>query len=413
MNKIILIIQREYITRVRNKTFIILTLLAPFFYGLLIALPMLAGKIGEEKKTVVVSDASGKFNHYLKDNEQLSFTYPDKNIEAVKKLLTEDGAIQYALSIPSDFDLYNPAGIQLISVKKPGIGLAEAVRVAVTERVQELKMIDLKLDVVSISKLQSSNVRVETQIVGDNGLEKSSTGAAFAASFGGAILIYMFIFLYGAMVMRGVQEEKQNRVVEVLISSVKPFQLMMGKIVGISLVGLTQFAIWVILSVGVSANFGGSGGGMGAMILNAVQTLDVPIIFAGFFFYFICGYLLYAALFAAAASAVDSQAEMQQFMLPITIPLILGFVFSTNVSQNPDSTFAFWLSIFPLTSPVVMMARLPFGVPVWQLGLSAILLIGGFILTTWFASKIYRTGILMYGKKVNYREIMKWLFYKN
>jgi ABC-2 type transport system permease protein len=263
----------------------------------------------------------------------------------------------------------------------------------------------------------------------------------------GAILIYFFIFLFGAQVMRGVIEEKTNRIVEVIVSSVRPFQLMMGKIVGVALVGLTQFVLWVVLTLGIVAVFqvsyadeikasqakemlmgnatGTSGGnsvdaaiesedsenGIGE-VFSALRSVNYTLMIGGFLFYFLFGYLLYAALFAAIGSAVDNEADTQQFMLPITIPLIMSIVSAQYVINNPDGPAAFWLSIIPFTSPIVMMIRLPFGVPYMELLLSGVLLILGFLGTTWLAGKIYRTGILMYGKKVDYKELWKWVSYK-
>jgi ABC-2 type transport system permease protein len=255
------------------------------------------------------------------------------------------------------------------------------------------------------------------------------------------MLIYLFIFLFGAQVMRGVMEEKINRVVEVIISSVRPFQLMMGKIIGVALVGLTQFLMWIVL-ISILSTLGMkflSGDKYDSAKVTAVEetfksnapteaqtkfsqvdkaeisslisTINVPVLVGMFVFYFLGGYLLYGALFAAIGGAVDSETDTQQFMLPISLPLVLGIMISQQVVVNPTGPIAFWFSIFPLTSPIVMMARIPFGVPYTDLILSVVCLIGGFIFTTWIAAKIYRTGILMYGKKITYKEIAKWLRY--
>jgi len=254
--------------------------------------------------------------------------------------------------------------------------------------------------------------------------------------FAAAILIYMSLFIYGIQVMRGIIEEKTSRIVEVVISSVKPFQLMMGKIVGIGLVGLTQFLLWITLSIGLmtvasQVMFKGkmdqiksevpmnkqaaavSTDGPGMDIIKAVQTVDWTYILPIFIIFFLGGYMLYSALFAAVGSAVESDTETQQFMLPITLPLLFTYIMSFSfIVNNPDSSLSFWLSIIPFTSPIAMMVRLPFGVPNWELALSIILLIAGFIFTTWVASRIYRVGILMYGKKVSFAELGKWFMYK-
>jgi ABC-2 type transport system permease protein len=274
--------------------------------------------------------------------------------------------------------------------------------------------------------------------------ERTNTGVNMAIGFGAGILIYVFIFLYGVQVMRGVIEEKTNRIVEVIISSVRPFQLMMGKIVGIAMVGLTQFVLWVLLTLilvgigqvtflhdfSVLSNYGteqiipsmpnqfATGGQQNinysevAEILSDIKNINFIHILLAFLFYFLGGYLLYSAMFAAVGSAVDNEADTQQFMLPITIPLVIAFIVSQFIMQNPEGSLAFWFSVIPFTSPVVMMVRLPFGVPVWEFVLSMALLVVTFIFITWLAGKIYRTGILMYGKKVTYRELWKWLRYQ-
>jgi ABC-2 type transport system permease protein len=268
------------------------------------------------------------------------------------------------------------------------------------------------------------------------GEKDSSSGAAMAVGFAAAILIYMSLFIYGIQVMRGIIEEKTSRIVEVIISSVKPFQLMMGKIVGIGLVGLTQFLLWITLSLGLMTVasqiiFNGkmdqvksempmnkqtavvNNDSPGMDIINALQTVDWTYILPIFIIFFLGGYMLYSALFAAVGSAVESDTETQQFMLPITLPLLFTYIMSFSfIVNNPDSSLSFWLSIIPFTSPIAMMVRLPFGVPNWELALSIILLIAGFIFTTWVASRIYRVGILMYGKKVSFAELGKWFMYK-
>ena len=267
------------------------------------------------------------------------------------------------------------------------------------------------------------------------GEKDSSSGAAMAVGFAAAILIYMSLFIYGIQVMRGIIEEKTSRIVEIVISSVKPFQLMMGKIIGIGLVGLTQFLLWIILSgtlmtIATNVLFKDKmdviksempatqqavpvQSGPGTDMIKAIQTVEWTYILPIFIIFFFGGYMLYSALFAAVGSAVDSDTETQQFMLPITLPLLFTYIMSFSfIVNNPDSSLSFWLSIIPFTSPIAMMVRLPFGVPAWQLALSIVLLIGGFIFTTWVASRIYRVGILMYGKKVSFKELGKWFMYQ-
>jgi ABC-2 type transport system permease protein len=278
-------------------------------------------------------------------------------------------------------------------------------------------------------------VELNTIILGESGSEKiGSTEVSMGLSMVGGFLIYIFIFLYGAMVMRGVVEEKTSRIVEIIISSVKPFQLMMGKIVGIALVGFTQFALWIVLTFVIStvattilvnpADIDPSDliqgsemlmqgvdveqGGL-ASVLEQLESINISFLLIMFLFYFVGGYLMYGSLFAAVGAAVDSETDTQQFMLPITIPLIFSFIALQTILENPDSPLAFWCSIIPFTSPIVMMGRLPFDPPLWEIGLSMVLLIIGFIFTSWIAGRIYRVGILMYGQKVNYKTLWKWI----
>ncbi len=308
----------------------------------------------------------------------------------------------------------------------------------------KLKNENVPLDIMERIK---TNINVDTIQWTSTGEEKE--GSAEIVSMIGYIsgfLMYMFIFMFGAQVMRGVMEEKTNRIVEVIISSVKPFQLMMGKVIGVALVGLTQFVIWIVLIFGLyyGAQFvladndkavpgitqnlmnpNESGINMGNTVdatqlqkmldevTSKFETVNFPLIIVCFIFFFIGGYLLYASLYAAVGSAVDNETDTQQFMLPITIPIILGLLVMINAMQTPHSAISVAFSIIPFTSPIVMMARVPYGVPYWQLGLSAGLLVLTFIGTIWVAAKIYRTGILMYGKKVNYAELWKWIRYKN
>jgi len=305
-----------------------------------------------------------------------------------------------------------------------------------------------KLRAYGIDKPIRIDIKVLSNIISEDGeINESSSEITMVLSILSGVLIYFFIFMYGAQVMRGVIEEKTNRIIEVIISSVKPFQLMMGKIVGIAMVGLTQFLLWIVLTFGIvtvvqtmlmPSNTELISQQMQVksimdnridndIALNEVNTDSVNdnvadafkiisninwgLMLTAFLFYFIAGYLLYASLFAAVGAAVDSEADTQQFMLPITIPLILGIVMLQSIVQNPDGNLAFWFSIIPFTSPIIMMARLPFSVPEWQVYLSMGVLILTFLLTTKFAAKIYRIGILMYGKKVNYKELLKWLRY--
>jgi ABC-2 type transport system permease protein len=293
-----------------------------------------------------------------------------------------------------------------------------------------------------------TNVSVQTKKLDESGVEKgTSTGIAMALAYLLGFLMYMLVFIFGAQVMRGVIEEKTSRVVEVIISSVKPIQLMMGKIIGIALVGLTQFMIWIVLTVGIvgvlkTTILPKSGGSEisqsmpqnlmsgNQQVAGTSQTAEMSpqvaeftkmfdnamnqpwgLIIICFIFYFVTGYLLYASVFAAIGSAVDNETETQQFMLPVTIPIILGLMVAMGTMQNPESPLAFWCSMIPLTAPIVMMARIPFGVPYWQIAVSMIIMLVSFGSFVWMAAKVYRTGILMYGKKTSWKEMWKWLRY--
>jgi ABC-2 type transport system permease protein len=429
MSKIGIIIRREYKTRVRNRTFILLTFLAPVFYGLLMLMPLLAAELGKETRTVEVVDESHRFQNVLLSDQKAVFIFRNEPISQVKQELKKaKESSHYILYIPKNLNIYEPKGIELISKKNIGATFKSYTDSLLANRISAMKMEELHLDRPLIDSLKTT-VDVSLQKTTDKGLEESSGAATTAASLIGGILIYIFIFLYGSLVLRGVQEEKQNRVVEIIISSVKPFELMMGKIIGIAFVGLSQFVVWVLLTIVVVSISGQAIGiveGHASMAAQttgaqvafdkaaaAINTLPLGLLIGMFIFFFIGGYLLYSSLFAAFAAAVDSQTDIYQFMFPISLPIIFSISLIPAIIDNPDSSIAFWFSIIPFTSPVIMMARLPFEVPVWQLVLSMALLISGFLCTTWLAAKIYRTGILMYGKKITYREIIKWVFYKS
>lgn len=445
MKKIGLIIAREYLSRVKKKSFIIMTFLGPILIGLMYGIAIWLAINADEmntKKVVKVFDASNQFENTIRNSNTLEFDFTSEDIESVKKEVSTNENT-YLLLIPEDAAEKKFQNVILYSNKQASISV-----ISYIEKELESSLKDKKLIQNGISKeiLKSLNLQVslKTLRLTEQGEENSSAGASYGVGMLGSILIYLFIFLYGVQVMRGVIEEKNNRIVEVIISSVKPFQLMMGKIVGIAMVGLTQFVLWValtaVISTAISSNIGSTSNaaqtavmekigdeetqnmaaeanrGMDnaavSEVLAAVNTINFPLLLGSFLFYFLAGYLLYSALFAAIGSAVDSEAETQQFMFPVTIPLIFSFVLASSaVVNNPDGPIAFWLSIIPLTSPVVMMVRIPFGVPAWQIALSMIMLILGFIATVWLAAKIYRTGILMYGKKVTFKEMLKWIKY--
>jgi len=406
MNKVSIIIRREYITRVRKKSFIIMT-----------------QKDTELKKIAVIEDGTQIFKGVIPSTKYLQFEYLEGiTLDDLKNNFTELG--YYGILYISPKITYIPNAVQLISTKQPPLDLTMHISGALENEVERLKLetYDIK-DLDEILKEVETSIKLQTIKISDEGIEKeTSTGIAMGVAYICGLLIYMLTFIFGAQVMRGVIEEKTSRIVEVIISSVKPFQLMMGKIIGIALVGLTQFFCWIILvfiiiSIAQSLLVQAQPADMQELsevqqIFNNLGNQNWGIIIFSFIVFFLGGYLLYASLFAAIGSAVDNETDTQQFMIPITIPLLLALFVAMGAFQNPDSSVAFWFSFIPLTSPVVMMARIPFGVPGWQIGLSMIILVFTFIGTTWMAAKIYRTGILLYGKKPSYKDMWKWLRYK-
>ena len=415
MNKVLLIIQREYLTRVRKKAFVIMIFVVPcLILGMGFAVNLIAKNSDElsNQQVVKVMDASGVFAGKFRDEKNLKFETTTQTLSDIKTKLKADENLS-ALQIPADYSKADQ--IRIYSKKKPGITLTEKIEKQMNGIAMNNSLVKNHIDTALLRSIKSdlSLNAVEVTETGDN---KTNLGANIGIGIACAILIYLSLFIYGAQVMRGVIEEKTSRIIEVIISSVKPFQLMLGKIIGVGLVGLTQFSAWIILSV-IATKIAGhafpspQGGIMGA--LAVLQTLPIGKVLYCFLFYFLGGYLLYSSLFAAVGSAVDSETETQQFMFPITMPLLFTYILSVSVLfRAPDSALAVWLSIIPFTSPVAMMLRMPFGVPDWQLYLSMALLVLGFLFTTFVASRIYRVGILMYGKKASFKELSKWFFYK-
>lgn len=456
MKKIWLIIQREYLTRVRKRSFIVMTILGPLLMAGLVIVPMYLATRNNEMKRVAVLDETGIFFEKFKDSDDLKFHYLVSDIGSAKAGFSKSGdhALLYipkpSVTLPSNAIIYSSGNVN--------INVKSYIRNVMSKQVESLKLearlrdlqpdSNSRMSVDDILRSIKTNIDITTLAIQEDGSEKKSyTEISMVLGMFGGILIYFFIFMFGAQVMRGVIEEKTSRIVEVIVSSVKPFQLMMGKIIGVGLVGLTQFLLWVVLTfvivTGVTTTMTGDSkttasaaeqliqqnpglqaqsqqlikdSGTDAQpineVLEAINSVNFPVMIGAFLFYFLVGYLMYGALFAAIGGAVDSEADTQQFMLPVTIPLILAIVMAQFIIQDPGGPVAFWFSIFPLTSPVVMMIRIPFGVPYPEIILSMALLIGGFLGATWLAGKIYRTGILMYGKKINYKELWKWIRYK-
>ena len=419
-----------------------MSILGPILMAMVIILPVWLSTIeNSDTKRIAIVDKSGQYGEALEDSETLKFDYTDEStdIETLKRNFNEMG--YYAVVEIPDLLKDQSKNIVFYSEKQPDLGVKMYISRQIENLVEAQKFKDEGIDKELVESL-SVDVSVSTQQLSEDGtFEESSTEISMAVGLFAGLIIYMFIFIYGAQVMRGVIEEKTNRVVELIVSSVKPFQMMMGKIIGVALVALTQFALWIVLTffilfivqgmflsgveidadtisavqgTGTELNVPSdiSSGDMTGNLLTAFFNIPIFTLLISFILYFIGGYLLYAALFAAIGSAVDSEADTQQFMLPVTIPLILSMVSAQIVMSNHNGNIAFWMSQIPLTSPVIMLIRIPFGdVPLWEITLSIAILFVTFIGTTWLAARIYRTGILMYGKKISYRELLKWIKY--
>ncbi len=438
MNKIWLIIQREILNRIQKKSFLITTILVPLIFPAIIGvLIFIMVKEMESAKpdTVLVVDESGKLT--LDSTRRFRFVPLNLPLDEAKRVYQQSE--NFALLYIPNFNLDKPEGFALYTRENPSIEKIESLRSILKERIHDLKLEAYNIDKEVLKKLKD-DISLKQYNLTETGEEKSSnSGILYAAGFLLGILIYMFVLIYGIQIMQGVIDEKSSRIVEVIVSSVRPFQLMMGKIIGIASVGLLQFLIWIVLiSVLSSAVFAYFGMNMpqeelmnqvtvqmGDEEMQQVQNPEMLKLFQQvnqlpfgkitlvFIFYFLGGYLLYGALFAAVGSAVDSIQDSQQFQFPITLPLLIGYLgLFLFILRDPHGPVSFWLSIIPFTSPVAMVGRIAFGVPGWQLALSMVLLIGGFIFTTWIAARIYRIGILMTGTKVNYKVLARWFMMK-
>ncbi len=433
MSKIAPIFKREYSTRVRKRSFLLLTIIGPILMASVGILPIYLASLPEEARSVLVLDKANVLRGQRGNDEvQLRYLGPSEKfeLEEAKKLFlqTEEYALLYIPTGSEGDPDFIAQRVQLFGRDDVSLAVKEYLEDAIRESIESDKLRAQGVDPALIA-LTKTQVEIHSFNLGEDGKqEQSAVELKMAISFLSAVLMYIFIFLFGAQVMTGVLEEKGSRVVEVLISSVKPFELMLGKILGIGAVGLTQFAIWIVLTtliyIGFTSLFLGDRlealraaqeagqtldqGGMQALV-QMVESLNFPLLLGGFLFFFVAGYLFYAALFAAVGAAVDNPGDTQQFMMPITIPIIAAFAVSTQVIEHPDGALAFWFSMIPFTSPIVMMTRLVFGVPAWELGLSMALLVLGFLSTTWIAGKIYRSGILLYGKKASWGDLWRWI----
>ena len=442
MGKIGIIAGREFNERVRKKSFIITTILMPIAFVAIMFVPALMMNIqSDDIREIVVVDQSGTIAEGLQNTNNLSFTPSDKSVE---ELTAEQQDIFGILIIGKDVAT-NPSNVQLLTYESSTINIESEITEQIREIIESEKLKAYNIeDIDSILEAIQTPISLKVKQLGESGETKESSSMlniALAYIFG--FLIYMFVFLYGNMVMQGVIEEKSNKVMEVMVSSVKPFELMMGKILGIASVAVTQFVIWVVFILvvgGAAMSLFGVGDMLAAAsasaamdpaammgtqmpvpalddeMLSVIRTVTDPAyllrILGGFLVYFVGGYLLYAAMFAAVGSAVDNEKDTNNLQLPITIPLILAIFVMMSAMQDPHGPLAFWFSMIPFTSPVVMMVRLPYGVPGWELALSIGLLFVTFIAMVYLAGKIYRVGVFMYGKKPTFAELAKWLRYK-
>lgn len=437
MNHLSLIIKREYLTKVRNKSFIIMTILSPLIMIALIAVVAYLSQINNNKqRTISVLDESGLVKDVFIKTDNLTFEVLE-NISLTDAIEQVKAKEEYGLLyIPGNDDIENLSQhIKFYSQDSPSLSIISELESKLGRKLTDVK---LQMDGVDLEKIKSSKTNINISQESFTGETSSKIDNILKLSFGGiaGYLLFMFIIIYGNMIMRSVIEEKTSRIIEIIISSVKPIQLMMGKIIGTSLAGITQFAIWVILgglaTMILSSMFGVQLTEMQSsqqeimqqamqnpenvtemqMVMNAFFNLPIANLIIAFMCFFIGGYLLYSSLYAAIGAAVDNETDTQQFIMPILMPLILAvYVGIFTVIEDPHGSVSTIFSFIPFTSPVVMLMRIPFGVPIWQQLLSLGLLVATFIFTVWFAAKVYRVGILMYGKKPSYKELYKWLKY--
>ena len=446
MNNLGIIIKREYLTRVKKRSFLLLTFLGPLFFAALMIAPsllMLRSEKMESKKAIVVLDESGMFEGKIENTDANTFIYENENanIDSLKKFVF-DGIYDAFLYIPST-SLNIPVNAKLYSDKQIPMTLSSHIEREMKQVVEHQKLLASGID-PDIVKASKTSINVSTIRMDEESGEKTSYAELeYIIGLVLALVIYFAIFLFSNQVLRGVIEEKTNRIIEVIISSVKPFELMMGKIIGIGLVGLTQFLLWIVLTSAIV--FSVSGNMINNMpestvyeqtiqsmvptgtaetiiatdvvenqdkiaeVINMVSSINIPLLLICFIVYFVGGYLLYSSLFAAVGGAVDNEDDTNQFMLPLTLFLVIPLLFLTNLINDPSGSIAIWLSMIPFTSPIAMMVRIPFDIPTWQILLSMAILIVTFILMTWLSAKIYRVGILMYGKKITWKELWKWI----
>ena len=445
------IISREYLTRVKKKSFLLTTFLVPIFFAAMCILPSVIMFMAEDSgKKVAVVDQSGIVMPYLTDTEAIDYTdFSSENVDSLKAGFDALGLDALVVVSPID-EAANTVAVASYSEKPMSMDMKESITSKVNDAVEDYRLAQYQIsDLKQIMEDIKSDVSMATYTLSDSGEEKITSSEVYMIiSMVLSIIIYMFIAMFSGMVMQSVIEEKASRVVEVLVSSVKATELMFGKIVGVACVALTQFFLWILLTlvlVGGFSLFGGFDSMMGdpAQVQEMVQMTGVEASMGGmtaeemmtmvqeeselgavfttlkdinwgqmvfaFIIYFALGYLLYASFFAAIGSAVENEADTNQLQMPVTVPLLLAFFIAIYAFNAPDSNVVWWGSMIPFTSPIVMLARIPFGVPTWELVLSIVLLIATFIGCGWASAKIYRIGILMFGKKTSFKDLWKWL----
>lgn len=437
MKKILIIIQREYITRVRKKAFIITTLLAPLaFFAFIIFSVVMAGYSTSNKHIAIIDDSGLFADMAFADAPDGSVIFHrEKDIQAISSDIkkTQGNKFDAIIQVPAQFDLNSPRKITIncLSDKSIGVMARSYINKTFSDKIRQLRAKKLNLDQ---DQLEDLSQEIDLSYKGLSEDKKKSANAEIGVAFGYimGMIIYILLLIYGTMIMKGVVEEKNNRIMEVLVSSVKPVQLMIGKIIGIAAVGLTQFLLWVglmfisILTIpflGITPEHLNSmpKGNVQAdfdpdkmqQYINSVQDFHFGPMVLVFAVFFLGGFLLYGSLFAAIGAAGGDETDSQSLTFPVMLPIIISFVLLTNVLGQPEGNLAFWASLIPFCSPIIMPALMPFNPPIWQVLLSMALLIGGFVLCAMLAAKIYRTGILMYGKKTTFKEIGKWIFAKN
>lgn len=432
MRNLKLIIEREFKARVRNRTFIVMTFLSPvILVAMILLIAYLSMLNSSEQRIIGLYDETGAFIEDFQDTEEVQYLdFSKSSLESAKSIVVEREyfGLIYIPEVENENEL--AAAVQFFGKEPPGLGTIQAIEKTIAERLTKRELV---ASGVSLEKLNEAKAEVEVQIQNFSGQRTSKMSNYIKMFFGGAAgyLLMMFIIIYGNMVMRSVIEEKTNRIIEIIVSSVKPFQLMMGKVIGTSLAGITQFSIWVVLgalllwgasmAVGLDVLASGSPTASAvkelshpeiAQLILDIRNLPMASLILFFLIYFIGGYFLYSAIYASIGAAVDSETDTQQFMFPVILPLMLGiYVGFFAVVENPHGSISTIFSMIPLTSPIVMLMRIPFGVPWWEIAISIALLIITNFGVLWLAAKIYRVGILMYGKKPSYKEIYKWLKY--